>query len=197
MIEHRAMAGSKIYNCWNRMKRRCLNPKNKDFKHYGGRGITVCEEWKDFQKFYEYVSQLPHFGEKGYSIDRIDVNGNYEPGNVRWADKYTQSRNRRNINLIEFDGELVTLTEISKRTGISLQTLYSRFQAGDRGEKLVRPNIGHAKINKTDAQKIRALYATGKYLEKDIAAMYEIQQVTVSAIITNKTWKNQENKVEK
>lgn len=81
---------------WSAMKQRCFNSKNKAYKNYGGRGITVCDEWKnDFQTFYDYVSQLPHFGEEGYSLDRINNDGNYEPGNVKWSTKKEQNNNRR------------------------------------------------------------------------------------------------------
>lgn len=86
-----------IEKTYNNMKQRCFNPKNKRFEDYGGRGITVCEEWKnDFQAFYDYVSALPHFGEKGYSLDRINNDGNYEPDNVRWATQKEQANNKRN-----------------------------------------------------------------------------------------------------
>lgn len=69
----------------------------KSFADYGGRGITVCEEWRnDFVAFYNYVSALPHYNDDGYSLDRIENNGNYEPGNVRWATRAVQNNNRRN-----------------------------------------------------------------------------------------------------
>ena len=88
--------GSKIYKIWDNMKSRCYNSKSTGYKYWGGRGITVCDEWKNsFQSFYEYVSKLEHFGEDGYSFDRINVNGNYEPGNVRWATYYEQTHNRQ------------------------------------------------------------------------------------------------------
>lgn len=84
-----------IYSTWNSMKQRCFNPNATEYSAYGGRGITVCEEWKNsFKCFYEYVSKLPHYGEEGRSIDRINNNGNYEPGNVRWATKEQQYENR-------------------------------------------------------------------------------------------------------
>lgn len=85
-----------IYQTWSDMKQRCFNNKNKAFKYYGDRGITVCDEWKDsFEAFYDYVSQLPHFGEAGYSLDRINNDGNYEPNNVRWATLSEQNKNKR------------------------------------------------------------------------------------------------------
>lgn len=87
---------SLIYDVWGSMKRRCFSINSKAYKNYGGRGITVCEEWKNnFQSFYDYVSKLPHYGEKGYSLDRINNDGNYEPGNVRWATRSEQNLNRR------------------------------------------------------------------------------------------------------
>lgn len=99
MLEMRKTHGmcyEKIYGVWRGMKERCGNPNNRAFKWYGGRGIRVCDEWRDsFVCFYEYVSGLRNFGEKGYSIDRIDVNGNYEPGNVRWATWTEQAHNKR------------------------------------------------------------------------------------------------------
>ena len=78
------------------MKQRCHNPHNKRYNCYGGRGISICKEWeKSFKAYFEYVSKLPHYGEPGYSIDRINNDGNYEPGNVRWATAYEQVHNRR------------------------------------------------------------------------------------------------------
>lgn len=84
------------YKTWANMIQRCTNPNTTHYKDYGGRGIKVCEEWKnDFQSFSAYVSSMPHFGEEGRSLDRINNDGNYEPGNVRWATKSEQNKNRR------------------------------------------------------------------------------------------------------
>lgn len=94
---HHSEWGSKIYKCWDNMKNRCFNPHATGYKNWGGRGITVCDEWaKSFDAFYEYVSKLPHFGEEGRQLDRINNDGNYEPGNVRWATRREQTLNSRN-----------------------------------------------------------------------------------------------------
>ena len=90
------MRKTKAYSTWAGIKTRCFNYKSERFKDYGGRGITMCDEWKnDFQSFYDYVSQIPHFGEEGYSIDRIDNDGNYEPGNIKFSTAAEQNINQR------------------------------------------------------------------------------------------------------
>lgn len=85
-----------LYVLWNNLKIRCSNEKIRDYKYYGGRGITVYKKWCDFIIFKDYV--LENIGERptrNHSIDRINNDGNYEPGNLRWATKKTQSLNRR------------------------------------------------------------------------------------------------------
>lgn len=92
------VSNTRVYKVWRNMKQRCFYEKDHSYKNYGARGITVCNEWKnDFQAFYDYVSQLPHFDEVGYTLDRINNNGNYEPNNVRWATAYEQTHNRRKV----------------------------------------------------------------------------------------------------
>ena len=84
------------YRVWHNMKRRCLDADNPGYKNYGGRGIGIYTPWiKDFRAFYEYVSKLEHYGEPGRSIDRINNDGNYEPGNLRWATAKEQCNNKR------------------------------------------------------------------------------------------------------
>lgn len=133
------MCGTSIYTTWQRMINRCENSKAKDFDRYGGRGIKVCERWHIFQNFYDDVSILPHFGEKGYTLDRIDNDGDYCPENVRWADINTQNRNtRQNIN-VEYNGIEMCLTDAAAASGIEYQTLRQRYWRGDRGERLFCP----------------------------------------------------------
>jgi hypothetical protein len=90
------MSSNPLYAVWNTMRQRCTNPNNHKYSNYGARGVRVCEDWlNSFDSFYSYVSKLPHFGEAGYSLDRIENDGNYEPGNVRWATMTEQNNNRR------------------------------------------------------------------------------------------------------
>lgn len=84
-----------LYSIWLQMRARCRNPRHKSYQNYGGRGITICERWDDFELFLADVGERPP---GRYSIDRIDNDGNYEPGNVRWATATEQIRNRRRPN---------------------------------------------------------------------------------------------------
>lgn len=85
------MSGTPIYNSWNAMKQRCLNPNASKYRDYGARGITVCDRWLTFENFYADMGVRP----EGKTLDRIDNDGNYEPGNCRWATPAQQSQNQR------------------------------------------------------------------------------------------------------
>ena len=87
---------TRLYNIWSKLKGRVLNPKYKNYNDYGGRGITICDEWKnDFKSFYDWSILNGYEENKSLSIDRIDNDGNYEPSNCRWTTKTIQSRNQR------------------------------------------------------------------------------------------------------
>jgi len=135
------MSNTKIYNIWVGIKDRCFNPNSSHFPAYGGRGITMFPKWiNDFQAFYDYVSQLEHYGEDDYSIDRIDNDGNYEPENVRWADRKTQQRNKRNNIEVEYQGEKLHVSEASEKSGIDAEILRYRIRHGDNTEeRIFRP----------------------------------------------------------
>jgi hypothetical protein len=120
-------AHAETYKVWKDMKSRCYNAKNKDFKDYGARGITVCEEWKDdFGAFFACMGDRP----VGKTIDRERVNEGYSPGNCRWADIFEQANNKRNNHVIEFQGQSKTLAAWSRETGIESSLLRYRLQRG-------------------------------------------------------------------
>lgn len=120
---------TRIHRICTQMKTRCFNPKDEHYKDYGGRGITICDGWKDnFQAFYDWA--LSNGYEEHLTIDRIDVNGNYEPSNCRWATQKEQSNNKRTTPFITFNGVTKTLLEWSDITGIKYQTLFYRYKAG-------------------------------------------------------------------
>lgn len=94
MASHR-LSKHPLYRRWAGIKNRCLNTNNPLYKYYGARGITICDEWKnDFKAFYDYVMSLPNYNLK-LTIERIDNDGNYEPGNIKWADMFEQCANKR------------------------------------------------------------------------------------------------------
>lgn len=131
---------SSVYHVWSHIKSRCFDLKHKQYKDYGGRGIKMYSAWIDnFQAFYDYVSKLEHFGENGYTLDRINNDGNYEPGNLKFSTKSEQARNRRVTIFVEYNGEKMTLVDAAEKSGISYQTLASRLKSGDTGERLFRP----------------------------------------------------------
>lgn len=124
-----AQNGKRIpeYMTWVRMRRRCENPESQDYPNYGARGIKVCESWYKFETFLKDMGRRPG---KGYCIDRIDNNGNYEPENCRWATIKESNRNKRTIRLLIIDGVQKTLPEWSDESGTHQETIRSRLRRG-------------------------------------------------------------------
>jgi hypothetical protein len=119
-------AGTPIYQIWLGIKHRCLNSNDRAFANYGGWGIAICDRWCDsFEAFLADVGPRPS---PAHSIDRKDNNGNYEPGNVRWATTEEQARNKRTNVWIEFDGSRRLVVDWAERLGISASTLHSRLK---------------------------------------------------------------------
>lgn len=132
------MFGTRIYNIWWCMKDRCYNKNHMAYKNYGGRGITVCDEWKNnFEPFYRWAMNSGY--RKDLTIDRIDVNGNYEPHNCRWVTLSEQANNKRNTIYLTVHGETKTVAEWSKETGLSRATIRSRIKSGWTEEKILIP----------------------------------------------------------
>lgn len=126
--EHHGMSGTPEYHAWQGMRARCQTKTNAAYQYYGGRGIKVHPLWnKSFQAFMDHVGKRPT---PEHTLDRIDSNGNYEPGNVRWATRLVQSRNRRFVRIQKADGENLTIREVAERGGIPEMTLRSRLDRG-------------------------------------------------------------------
>ena len=125
------MKGTRIYRIWNAMKARCKYPSSPSYENYGARGVSVCQQWQDsFEDFHFYVAQLPHFDEDGYSLDRIDNDGNYEPGNIKWSTRAEQSSNKRNNLLITFNGKTQCVAAWSREVGVPTGTIAYRIRHG-------------------------------------------------------------------
>ena len=120
------MTHTRLYSTWTNMKTRCYNPKVTGFKNYGGRGITVCDDWKDdFMNFYSWA--MVNGYNDDLTIERIDVNGNYEPENCLWIDVDEQSKNRRGNVYIELNGETKTLKGWCDELGLPYKIVHQRM----------------------------------------------------------------------
>ena len=136
-------------HAWQAMNRRCYNPKCPDYQDYGARGITVCERWRD--SFENFLADMGPRPSSKHSIDRIDVNGNYEPSNCRWATLKEQLRNQRRNPRYEFRGERLTLTDIAERSGIPRLTLHYRLKRGWNLEDAATRPVGFSRYHRTVA----------------------------------------------
>ncbi len=136
----------KTRQCWNDMKRRCLNPEFERYADYGGRGISICNAWMEYANFLADMGPKPD----GCLLDRIDNDGNYEPGNCRWVSHSASSSNRRSTKLLEFEGESLPFRHMAAKYGLGEKTLAHRLAIGWGIEKaLLTP------INKQQAAKGR------------------------------------------
>lgn len=133
------MYNTKLYQTWHNMKQRCFNKNSSHYKNYGGRGIKVCDEWLEFMNFYNWAMSNEY--SEGLTIDRIDVNGNYEPDNCRWVDNKTQCNNKRNNHLITYNGKTHTMMEWSRLLNIKYDVLRFRLKRGWDIEKALTERI--------------------------------------------------------
>lgn len=139
-MHHHNKTKTRIYYVYVHMMARCYKPYDKAYARYGGRGIQVCDEWReDPNTFFKWAE------ENGYreceyglcTLDRIDVNGDYCPENCRWVDNLTQANNKRNTKYMTFKGEKVSVSEVARRTGLKYHTIYNRLSQGYSDEEAV------------------------------------------------------------
>lgn len=118
------------------MKSRCYNKNNNKYKNYGGRGISVCNDWRnDFSKFFSWAKNNGY--KKGLTIDRIDVNGNYCPENCRWVDYKQQARNKTTNIKIMFQGKLTGMSEVAEILGVKYSRFVWRYKSGKTFDEIV------------------------------------------------------------
>lgn len=122
------LSHNRLYDVWWALVQRCTNPQDKKWEHYGGRGITVCAEWRQSPE--AFIRDMGPTYETGLTIDRIDVNGNYEPGNCKWATYLEQNNNTRRNRRIAFRGVSKTVSEWARALHVSEHALRYRISAG-------------------------------------------------------------------
>lgn len=138
------MSRTRVYNLWNKMKQRCYTKTNPSYKWYGGRGISVCDEWKSsFESFYKWSAE--HGYKDTLSIDRIDVNGDYCPENCRWITMKQQENNRRDNVIFEYNAQSKTKSEWADLYGLKYTTLFRRIERGWSIERALTTPIKHHK----------------------------------------------------
>ena len=124
------------------MKTRCYYPKADKFKYYGGKGISVCEEWKEsFKAFYDWA--ISHGYAANLTLDRIDLSGNYEPSNCRWVDMIAQNNHTSKNHYITHNGETKTAAEWARQYGLHPCVFNSRIRRGWTFERAINPNLRH------------------------------------------------------
>lgn len=163
----------KIYNVWKAMVNRCHCAGNTAYDKYGGRGIKVCDRWRDFLKFYEDMGDVP----EGMTIDRIDVNGDYEPSNCRWASMRQQARNKRNTTFLTCFGETKSIQDWADQFGIKAKTVKKRLKSGWSAEDAInRPimtisevsALGHEGFNKKNPIELRSKESIRRKLRREL-----------------------------
>lgn len=197
--ERHGESKDRLYKIWRGMLERCYYQKHDSYALYGGRGVIICDEWKEsYIAFSEWAKSSGYRIDK--SIDRIDPDGNYEPSNCRWSTGKQQSRNRRPMVVgirVSFNGENLNLSEWARKLHINYTTLVKRYNKGLRGESLFRQtrvykdsvmmaviatNNGKAKITPDQVDEIKKSNLTGEELSR----IYKVAQSTISMIRSGK-----------
>lgn len=175
-----------IHQVWRTMIARCHNPKVKCYPRYGGRGISVCERWRNsYDLFIADMGPRP----SGMMIERKDNGGNYEPGNCRWATATEQNRNTRRTWFITFRGERKPAVQWAEELGIPYARLRSRRWSGWTDERILGPKKRFSKITQFQAAAIRRLYASGEQTQSDLARACGLCPSAISRIVTGHNWK--------
>ncbi len=156
--------GTRVHKIWDGMVQRCHNENSRDYPNWGGRGIRVCDRWREFVNFYEDMGDPLD----GWSLDRIDNNGPYSKSNCRWATWKTQHNNKRNNRFLVFQNQKMTVSQWATITGLTKATLEWRLNNGWSVERALteRPNTYGKEKSKEVVQAIRKAQQENSLAEK-------------------------------
>lgn len=136
--KHNAV-GTREYVTYNAMKSRCYNPKDKRYPRYGGRGIAICDRW--MESFNNFLADMGKKPSHDHSIERLDGDKGYEPGNCVWATRFEQANNRSNNTRIEIDGRTQNINQWSKESGVNRTVILGRMKRGISGQALINKGV--------------------------------------------------------
>lgn len=185
------------YRAWTSMRSRCYYPRYQYYEYYGGRGISVCDAWRD--SYFNFLNDMGRRPSPQHSLDRIDTNGNYEPANCRWATHLEQAQNQRTNTVLVIDGEAHCLTEWARITGLSRGTIYRRMRSGAlmTREQMLGPGgtahgerVGTAKLTTEQVREIKSL--EGAISRKALARKYGVTLKAISGILNGTSWRHVE-----
>jgi hypothetical protein len=167
------------------MHQRCGNPNSDKWKWYGGRGITVCERWASFDNFLSDMGERP----AGKTLDRVNVNGNYEPGNCCWATPLEQGANKRNNRLLTIGGETMHMAEASRRYGVKQGTIWKRLldgwpdeMAASTAPRSASPFQRKPAHNKKLSDEQRVVIRASSETTAVLVAMYGVSKTLIQAV---------------
>lgn len=182
------MSQTKEYKVWQSIKQRCTNPKATHYDRYGGRGITMCDEWMNsFIAFYEHVGSKPS---PSHEIDRIENHLGYEPGNVRWSTHKQQMNNNSRNRHLTYRGKTYNIMQWSEKTGIHHNTIQRRLNLGWSHEKILTTPSDSNRFKKLDmklAIEMRGLRGMGVKTEA-LAKMFAVSKATVNRVLSGEIY---------
>lgn len=168
------------YNSWRAMIARCSNRKNNRYPMYGGRGITVCDQWKTFGGFIADMGRKPT---PRHSIDRKNRNGNYEPSNCKWVDGVVQANNKSDNFLISHNGLSLTLAQWSRKTGIGPSTIRARILSGVSPERALTTPPRASKLAPAQKDQAFRIYKAGGVSMVKVGKMFSVSKTTIGQAI--------------
>lgn len=186
-----------LYVIWKGIWQRCTNPKFQYYADYGGRGISVCEEWKSFETFAADMGDRP----PGLTIERVDNDLGYCKNNCRWATRSDQARNRRSTRLVTHNGRTQTMIAWAEELGISYMALYLRLyrrnlpvaealRPGKPEPKRVGELNNKAKLTGAQVQEIRRVFAGGSVTKRELARKHGVSPSVITNVIARKIWRH-------